>query len=700
MHFYSPSLSYIPRASYRPSLVSTYLDDETSSPLAFEGLGHPAFSHSFSPRLDAETRYRSALHELQAAEEEFEAHLTLKRARQAAILREHAARRDRALAIQAEVERIERARAVQAELAEEYARRQRALQAQVALDRGRRQEHELLHAFVDANPRDHFASEHPFARTRPAHSRPSRRPVFHRGEVPTLEGLLRPFSGTHPHPHDPLQQSGSPVPSHHHSVEPQPSKKQDVGTDPLSAVLEFIHGLAAHSKEASNGGAQDVETDALSAVLEFVHGFAAHAKEAANGAETVPEPSTIPQPQAAPVDEKGKGKAKAEPTAGPTLLQTLLGAYAQGPSDQELKDIELAIKLSLEDRNIPDAKKASAAKAPRSSPGASSSRVKVDGAVPSSSTSSSASGATSATSKPIPGPVPRPVSPLTMIRAVRNQFSNLQSTFKFPTVLDFDQSVLSISPINAPLRTYENTLNGLLEQLDAIDSDGDEEVRNVRREVVREVEKALKDLERRVTEEAPKLQVRKDVEVKGYGVQAEESEAPAAQDAAPAEATLVAKGAEPTVRKPSAAIPPTNAGVDLAIPEGYLPAPSAVESSKPAVAKFGSDAIVQTADEDVSSLDADETALASEDSSDSVATITAALTSISRLSDVYVQASPVPETFLASMSHDQFTFPPRPTSSDADASPAGAHDDAVLVDNSEEGESVKSGEDGWSEVDA
>ncbi|KAH9003665.1 hypothetical protein EDB86DRAFT_2264754 [Lactarius hatsudake] len=706
MHFYSPSplsMGYIPRASYRPSLVSTYLDEETSSPLAFEGLGHPTFSHSFSPRLDAEARYRSALHELQAAEEEFEAHLTLKRARQAAILREHAARRDRALAIQAEVERIERARAVQAELAEEYERRQRALQAQVALDQARRQEHGLLHTLVDANPRGLFASEHPFARTRPARSRPLRRPVFHRGEVPTLEGLLRPFAGTHPHPHphDPRRLSGLPVPApQHRFVEPQPSKKEDVETDALSAVLEFIHGLAAHAKEAANGAeTQNVQTDALSDVLEFIHGFAAHAREAANGAETVPEPGAILQPQAAPVDDKGKGKAKAEPTAGPTLLQTLLGAYAQGPSDQELKDIELAIKLSLEDRNTPDAKKASVPKAPQSSPGASSSRVKVDGAVPStsSSTPSSASGAISATSKTIPGPVPRPVSPLTVIRAVRNQFSHLQSTFKFPTVLDFDQSMLSISPINAPLRTYQNTLNDLLEQLDAIDSDGDEEVRNVRREVVREVEKALEDLERRITEEAPKLQVRKDVEVKGYGVQAAEPEAPAAQDAAPAEASLFAKGAEAAVREPSATIPPIDAAVDLAISE-YPPAPSAIESSKPAVAKFGSDAIAQTTDEDASSLDADEIALASEDSSDSVATITAAPKS--RLSDDDVQASPVPETFLASMSHDQFTFPPRPTSSDADASPAGAHDDAVLVDSSEEGESVKSGEDGWSEVDA
>ena len=59
-----------------------------------------------------------------------------------------------------------------------------------------------------------------------------------------------------------------------------------------------------------------------------------------------------------------------------------------------------------------------------------------------------------------------------------------------------------------------------------------------------------------------------------------------------------------------------------------------------------------------------------------------------------------PETFLSSMSHDQFTFPPIPAYSNSGASPAGAQDDVVLLDNSEEGESVKSGEDGWSEVDA
>ena len=256
--------------------------------------------------------------------------------------------------------------------------------------------------------------------------------------------------------------------------------------------------------------------------------------------------------------------------------------------------------------------------------------MKLDGVVPPSNTPSSAPDTTSAASKPIPGPVQQPVSPLTTIRAIRNQLSALESSFELPAV-DFDRSVLAIPLNNAPLRAYESTLNGLLEQLDAIESDGDEEVRNTRREVVREVEKALEDLERKVGESAPQLQVTKDVEVKGYDVEVDELEAMAVQEAVVAEATSVAEGAETT---------------------------------EPAVA------------EDASSLGDDEIAPVLRDSLEPVATIKAPPAS-ELSSDVYVQASPVIR-----------------------ASSAGLQDDAEFVDNSEVGESVKSGEDGWSQVDA
>jgi hypothetical protein len=96
--------------------------------------------------------------------------------------------------------------------------------------------------------------------------------------------------------------------------------------------------------------------------------------------------------------------------------------------------------------------------------------------------------------------VPEPVSPLTSIRAVRTQFSALESEFKFPPILDFDYSELASTSNNAPVRAYELALNGLLERLDAIESDGNEEVRDVRREVVREVERALEEVEQKTKE--------------------------------------------------------------------------------------------------------------------------------------------------------------------------------------------------------
>lgn len=84
---------------------------------------------------------------------------------------------------------------------------------------------------------------------------------------------------------------------------------------------------------------------------------------------------TLPsQPEVTLVDGKGKAKAKAEPE--PTLFETLFRERASGGHDQELRDLEYAIKLSLEDRDAGDVKKAHASKVSHSSPGASSSKVR------------------------------------------------------------------------------------------------------------------------------------------------------------------------------------------------------------------------------------------------------------------------------------------------------------------------------------
>ncbi|KAH9986961.1 hypothetical protein BJV77DRAFT_807229 [Russula vinacea] len=96
MFYYRPSsrsqdyTPYLPRRSYRPA--SFDLNDVPSSALPFEDFGYSPLPHPFlPPRVDAETRYRRALDELQAAEQEFEAQMALERARQAAAVRQRAA---------------------------------------------------------------------------------------------------------------------------------------------------------------------------------------------------------------------------------------------------------------------------------------------------------------------------------------------------------------------------------------------------------------------------------------------------------------------------------------------------------------------------------------------------------------------------------------------------------------------------------
>ncbi|KAI0076987.1 hypothetical protein K474DRAFT_1568920, partial [Panus rudis PR-1116 ss-1] len=102
------------------------------------------------------------------------------------------------------------------------------------------------------------------------------------------------------------------------------------------------------------------------------------------------------------------------------------------------------------------------------------------------------------------------------IQEIEDTLRSLQSSFVFPSQLDFDspQSTTSVhssdaessttdlayTANNRPLRAYEHALNKLLERLDAVDSQGDLQVRGRRKEVVNEVERALKEMERKVEE--------------------------------------------------------------------------------------------------------------------------------------------------------------------------------------------------------
>jgi len=96
------------------------------------------------------------------------------------------------------------------------------------------------------------------------------------------------------------------------------------------------------------------------------------------------------------------------------------------------------------------------------------------------------------------------------IADILSKFSSLKSGFTFPTTLDFLPSPegvstptprLAYTPNNAPLHQYEHLLTGLLTQLDAVESYGDAEVRKIRKDAVKEIEKELEELDGRKVHE-------------------------------------------------------------------------------------------------------------------------------------------------------------------------------------------------------
>ena len=114
---------------------------------------------------------------------------------------------------------------------------------------------------------------------------------------------------------------------------------------------------------------------------------------------------------------------------------------------------------------------------------------------------------------------------ISSVERVQDSLAKLQNNFVLPTELDHyipsaddhdeTASVSSASSsdltklipytsVNKPVYKYENELNGLLEELDRIDSHGDAEVREKRKEVVKAIERALERVGHVVGEEVEK----------------------------------------------------------------------------------------------------------------------------------------------------------------------------------------------------
>lgn len=367
MFHYSPSSrsqGYAPYLPRRSNFSASFDINDTPSPTyALEDLGYPPLSQPFVPRpINAETRYRRALYELEAAEQEYQNQIALEaRARQMAAIRQRAAaeaaRREREIALYAEVERINHARALQEQVEERLAQRQRGLRTQVGDDGGHRGRHAFMRAVHGDAEGDSALRRHC------AHLQAD-------NETSTIGDLLGLFAGVHPEcqracqcqrPTSPTaSQPRQPAEPGPHS-QPQVPERENAEFN-LGSLLEFFQSIATQARGAAGG---EQSTQVCSSIRRvYFHCLISASQE-----------SFASQPEAKSVDGKGKGKAKAEPVPEPSFFETLLQGRGGGAHDQELRDLEYAIKLSLQDRDATDAKKAQPSKASQSSASASSYKV-------------------------------------------------------------------------------------------------------------------------------------------------------------------------------------------------------------------------------------------------------------------------------------------------------------------------------------
>ena len=263
--------------------------------------------------------------------------------------------------------------------------------------------------------------------------------------------------------------------------------KQRLATESDAGIAEVIrnilssaesHPVQAEKSKDSNKDAAEIVEDLLSSIFPGVE-FRAQ-----------PQPTPKTEQDLPSVSDKGKGKARAV-----HFEESLRPAPTSEHVDEAFADIL---------RRVMEVSKGTPS--PRSP----------DEAGPSGSPPSSSPAAQPTVADKEQARIDREIS-LSSIDRVQNTLTKLQTGFVLPTELDHyaassndRDEITSVSSVsssdltklipytgtNKPVYKYENELNGLLEELDKIDSHGDEEVREKRKGVVKAVEKALAAVER------------------------------------------------------------------------------------------------------------------------------------------------------------------------------------------------------------
>ena len=245
------------------------------------------------------------------------------------------------------------------------------------------------------------------------------------------------------------------------------------GTEPIKNILSSLepHPVEPETRKAFSEDASQSIENLLSSIFPGL------------AFRTQPEPTPSTERVQPTVPDKGKGKARAVDVEEPQKPET---------KPESIEDVFADVL-----RHVMGLSRSTAP--PRSA----------DEAGPSGSSSSSPTRPAVADREQ--AQIDRAIS-LSSVEHIQNTLTKLQTEFVLPTELDhfaapIDErdetaSLSSVSSsdltklipythTNKPVYEYENELQGLLEELDRIDSNGDAEVRERRKAVVKAVEKAL-----------------------------------------------------------------------------------------------------------------------------------------------------------------------------------------------------------------
>ncbi|PCH43171.1 hypothetical protein WOLCODRAFT_164293 [Wolfiporia cocos MD-104 SS10] len=287
-------------------------------------------------------------------------------------------------------------------------------------------------------------------------------------------------------------------------------------TSSTSHSSSYVPLVSSHdaSIQRMRSDPDDKVESTVSDLMKTLYGASAVDQKASSNAAQIPAESASSSAGSATASASTSSLDQARPIS----LQDLLLQRMQRESDSEVRDTVQGLMSKIFGEIVPSVQVATTDSSPSRS-GSPTEGVTVESASPNTTSdvtpaADAVAGSSEDTVDAAAAAAASSAASLDIIKDIEASLHTLERNFVLPSRIDFSPAPspastpadtpapngLTYTPNNSAVHSYEHSLNGLLAQLDAVESHGDADVRGRRREVVKEVERALQDIERRVEE--------------------------------------------------------------------------------------------------------------------------------------------------------------------------------------------------------